>query len=148
MVSFGNLTHKNNITMDFIDYLEKVDENLIGGISYVRSTNLNILYKNNDKVTTFDSSLIFPLPESVSGKEDAVITDNFEIIYGRMSQNYNEAVLLVDAYNNLNLETLKALGYTEKDKISFDEILNKEFKIILNDDYYKRYIIHLFQILN
>lgn len=138
MVSFGNLTHKNNITMDFIDYLEKVDENLIGGISYVRSTNLNILYKNNDKVTTFDSSLIFPLPESISGKEDAVITDNFEIIYGRMSQNYNEAVLLVDAYNNLNLETLKALGYTEKDKISFDEILNKEFKIILNDDYYKK----------
>ena len=138
MVSFGNLTHKNNITMDFIDYLEKVDENLIGGISYVRSTNLNILYKNNDKVTTFDSSLIFPLPESVSGKEDAVITDNFEIIYGKMSQNYNEAVLLVDAYNNLNLETLKALGYTEKDKISFDEILNKEFKIILNDDYYKK----------
>ncbi len=138
MVSFGNLTHKNNITMDFTDYLEKVDENLIGGISYIRSTNLNILYKNNDKVTTFDSSLIFPLPESVSGKEDAVITDNFEIIYGKMSQNYNEAVLLVDAYNNLNLETLKALGYTEKDKISFDEILNKEFKIILNDDYYKK----------
>lgn len=138
LVNFGNLTHKNDITMDFVDYLEKVDKNLIGGISYGRALQLNLLYKQEKKITTLDSSLIFPLPESVDGKEDAVITDNFEIIYGKMNENYNEAVLLVDAYNNLNLETLKALGYTEKDKVSFDEILNKEFKIVLNEDYYKK----------
>lgn len=138
LVNFGNLTHKNDITMDFVDYLEKVDKNLIGGISYGRALQLNLLYKQEEKITTLDSSLIFPLPESVDGKEDAVITDNFEIIYGKMNENYNEAVLLVDAYNNLNLETLKALGYTQKDKVSFDEILNKEFKIVLNEDYYKK----------
>ena len=53
-----------------------------------------------------------------------------------MSKEYNELVLLVDANNNLNLETLKALGYTEKEKVSFNDILNKEFKVILNNDYY------------
>lgn len=138
LISYGTLTHKNNIDMNFIEYLEKVDANLIGGLSYIRSTSLNILYKDKDKITQIDSSLFFPLPESIDGKEDAVITDNFEIIYGKMSENYNEAIVLVDAYNNLNLQTLKALGYTEKDKVKFEDILNKEFKIVLNNDYYKK----------
>lgn len=138
LISYGSLTHKNNINSDYIEYLENVDSDLIGGISYGRLTNLNILYKNNDKITQFDSSYLFPLPESIEGKEDSVITDNFEIIYGKMSKNYNEVVLIVDKYNNLDLDLLKALGYSENDKVSFDDILNKEFKIVLNDEYYKK----------
>ena len=137
MISMGSLTYENKISQEYVDYLEKVDPNLIGGLMYHRMTNLNILYKNNDKITQFTSYLMSPLPESADGKEDSVITDNFEVIYGKMSKDYNELVVLVDAYNNLNLETLKALGYTEKDKVSFKELLNKEFKIILNDNYYE-----------
>ena len=136
LVANGNLVHENKITKDYINYIKNIDNNLIGGLVYNRTTNLNILYKNNDKISIFSSELLFPLPENTSGKEDSIITDNFEVIAGKMSKEYNELVLLVDANNNLNLETLKALGYTEKEKVSFNDILNKEFKVILNNDYY------------
>ena len=136
LVINGNLVHENKITKDYINYIKNIDNNLIGGLVYNRTTNLNILYKNNDKISIFPSELLFPLPENTSGKEDSIITDNFEVIAGKMSKEYNELVLLVDANNNLNLETLKVLGYTEKEKVSFNDILNKEFKVILNNDYY------------
>lgn len=136
LVINGNLVHENKITKDYINYIKNIDNNLIGGLVYNRTTNLNILYKNNDKISIFPSELLFPLPENTSGKEDSIIIDNFEVIAGKMSKEYNELVLLVDANNNLNLETLKALGYTEKEKVSFNDILNKEFKVILNNDYY------------
>ena len=136
MVALENITHNNNITLDYINYLEKVDSKLIGGISYYRATNINLLIKNN-KIVSFESSLLNSLPESIDGKEDAVITDNFEVIYGRMSQNKNELVLLIDFNNRVGKATLKALGFDENSEISFDDILNKEIKIISNNDFYK-----------
>ncbi len=137
LISFGNLTHKNNINMDYVEYIEKVNPELIGGLSYVRSTALNILYKNKDnEIAKVDSSVLFPLPESIDGREDAVMVDNFDVIYGSMSKEYNEAVLLIDKDNSLNLDTLESLGYTKNDKVPFDQFLNKELKIVLNDDYY------------
>jgi putative ABC transport system permease protein len=137
LISFGSITHKNKIDMNFMNYLEDVDSSLIGGLSYSRSTNLNLLMKDNsNKVTSIESSLLFPLPESVSGEEDAVITDNFEVIYGKMSKEYNELVLLVNANNKLDVKTLETLGYDKDAEVSFDDILGKEIKVVLNDDYY------------
>ncbi len=136
LVSYNSVTHVNKIDMDFVNYLESVDSSLIGGISYSRSTNLNLLIKNNDKIVPMESNFLFPLPESVSGKEDAVITDNFEVIYGNMSSAYNELVLLVNAKNKLDVKTLEALGYDKDDEVSFDDILGKEIKVVLNDSYY------------
>jgi len=137
LVSYGSFTHKNKLDMNFINYLENVDSSLIGGLSYSRSTNLNLLMKDaNDKVASVESSLLFPLPEYVSGHEDAVITDNFEVIYGKMSKEYNELVLLVNANNKLDVKTLETLGYDKDAEVSFDDILGKEIKVVLNDDYY------------
>ncbi len=136
MIYNNSVEHKNNITMDYMEYIENVDENLIGGMSYIRSTSLNLLTKNKDVVSQLDSSYIFPLPESLEGKEDAVITDNFEVIYGKMSEEANELILLVDSYNRIETSLLKALGYSETDKVSFDDILNKEIKVVLDEDFY------------
>ena len=136
LVVLDNITHENDITLDYVSYLEKVDSKLIGGISYYRATNINLLIKNN-KIIPFQSNLLNSLPESINGKEDAVITDNFEVIYGRMSENKNELILLIDFNNRVDKATLKALGFDESSEISFDDILNKEIKIISNNDYYK-----------
>ena len=148
LVSMESLTHKNNISLDYIKYLESVDSKLIGGISYMRSTKMNMLYKNNDKVSTIDSSLFFPLPEDTSGKEDSVITDNFEVIYGNMSKNKDELVLLVDSNNRLSIDTLKALGYSDDSKVSFKDIIGKEFKIVLNNQYYNKSDNYFIQNIN
>lgn len=140
LISLDSITHNNNINLDYVDYIEKIDQSLIGGISYTRATKLNILYKNNDRVSLIDNTnipILFPLPETKEETKDSVITNNFDLIYGQMAKENNELMLLIDTNNRLNLNLLKLLGYTEDDVVSFDEILNKEFKVILNDDFYK-----------
>lgn len=140
LLTFESITHNNKITLDYIDYLESADESYIGGISYNRATNLNILYKNDDKVTLLNSSsMLFPLPETLNGKESVIITDNFELIHGKMAEKENELLLLVDTKNRVSLDILKLLGYDKDSVISFDELLNKEFKVVLNDDFYASY---------
>ena len=140
LISVQDLVHNNNITLDYTDYLEKIDQNLIGGISYTRSTNINILYKNNGKVSLIPSiNMMAPLPEDLDGKWGSVINDNFELIYGNIAKETNELMLLIDTKNRLNADILKLLGYKDAKSVSFDEILGKEFKIVLNDDFYTKY---------
>ena len=48
-----------------------------------------------------------------------------------------EIILLVDSKNRIPESTLKMLGF-ENETISFDEIIGKEFKLVLNNEYYKK----------
>ncbi len=140
LLTLESITHNNKITLDYIEYLEDADASYIGGISYNRATNLNILYKNDEKVSLLNSSnILFPLPETLDGKESGIITDNFELIYGKMAEEENELLLLVDSKNRVSLDILKLLGYDKDSVISFDELLNKEFKVVLNDNFYASY---------
>ena len=133
-----NIIHENNITKEYVEKIEKIDSNLIGGIAYQRATNINLLAKINNKTKQIDSqSIMAPLPGTLDGEEARVMTDNFEIIYGNMSSNKEDLILLVDSKNRVSESILKALGYDGKE-INFEDIINKEFKVILNDDYYKK----------
>ncbi len=132
-----NVVHVNNITKEYMDKIESLNPELIGGISYQRGLNLNILYKIDSKVKQIDQTILSPLPTTLDGKESAVMNDNFEVIYGNTSVNKEELLLLVDSKNRVSENILKALGY-EKETVNFEEIVGKEFKIILNDDYYQK----------
>ena len=132
-----NIVHINNITKEYMDKIESINPELIGGISYQRGLSLNILSKIDGKVKQIDGTIFAPLPTTLDGKESTVMKDNFEVIYGNTSVNKEELLLLVDSKNRVSENILKALGY-EKETINFEEIVGKEFKIILNDDYYKK----------
>lgn len=132
-----NVVHMNNITKEYMDIIENINPELIGGISYQRALSLNILSKIDNKVKQVDPTVFAPLPTTLDGKESTVMKDNFEVIGGEISLNKEDILLLVDSKNRVSESILKALGY-EKDTINFDEIIGKEFKVILNDDYYKK----------
>ena len=134
------ITHYNNIDLEYVDYLEKIDNNLLGGISYMRSMSMNILHKNatTGKVSLF-TSMLFPLPETADGKKSVVIDDNFELIYGTEPKEYNELVLLIDINNGLDKSFVKDLGFDPEKPVKFEDIINHEFKIVLDDDYYTSY---------
>ena len=140
LITFNSYTHQNKIDLKYIEYIEKIDPEVIGGLAYTRATKLNVLYKNNDKVDLIDSTkILFPLPEELNNNESAVIEDNFDLIYGKMPTEYNELLLVVDTKNRVELDILKLFGYDEDSVISFEEFLNKEFKVVLNEDYYKEF---------
>ena len=131
-----SLTHKNKINEEYVDYIKNINSDYIGGVNFIRTTKFNLLYKTNN-VKLINKNILFPLPESLDGKTDTIINDNFDIIYGKMSENYNEVMLLIDSKNRLDETILKALELN--DKTDFKDIINKEFKIVLNDTMYKNY---------
>ena len=133
-----NIVHNNKITKEYVNSIKSLDSNLIGGISYQRATNLNLLTKIDGKIKQIDTSEIsFPMPSTLDNQEATVMKDNYDVIYGNFTTNKEDLTLLVDSKNRVSETILKALGYN-KENINFDEIVGKEFKLVLNDDYYKK----------
>ena len=64
-----------------------------------------------------------------------IINNNYDIVYGRLPNNYNELVLLIDKNNQVSSTISKIFN----DNLDYDNILNKEFKLILNNSYYLNY---------
>ena len=135
---FQSNAHLNKLTKEYVEYIKKTDKDLIGGINMNRATNLNILYKIDDKVKPLNSLEIFnTLPTSIDNKTSVIIEENFEAIAGEITSNKEDIYLLVDSKNRISEDILKSLGY-ENDKINFSDIIGKEFKVVKNNDYYKK----------
>lgn len=133
-----NKTHKNRLTLDYVSYIENIDNDLVGAISYVKATNFNILTKVNDKTKLINSKEVFSsLPATMDNDVSEIITDNFEAISGNITNNKEDIYLLVDSKNRINEEVLKILGF-DGEKINFNDIVGKEFKLVSNNNYYKK----------
>ena len=133
-----NLLHTNKITKEYMDIIKNIDGDLIGGLSYQRATSINLLIKLNDKVKPINSKEIMSqLPNTKDNKISKVMLDNFDTIYGEITNEKEELILLVDSKNRIPESILKTLGF-ENETVTFEELLNKEIKVVLNDDYYKK----------
>ena len=82
----------------------------------------------------------------------------YEVVAGRMPKSYNEVVLLIDENNRVTDYVLYAIGLKDQNELeqmmkdimagkevdsevvsySYDEILDLEFKYLLNTDYYEK----------
>ena len=133
-----NLMHNNKITKEYVEKIESINPNLIGGLAYQRATNINILTKIDGKIKQIDAaSIMAPIPSTLDNEEATVMKDNFDVIYGDISTEKEDLILLVDEKNRVAESILKALGLTDKE-INFKDIVGKEFKVILNNNYYKK----------
>ena len=136
------MVHQNNITKEYVDYIDKIDKNNIAGISYQKSTALNIINyskKNGYNLVDTNNSQIEPwsiLPDKIEGNKD-IIENNFDIIAGKIDYSKPGLVIEVNNKNQVFKSTLEQLGI-DSDNVSFDEIMKKELKVVLNDDYYRR----------
>jgi len=88
-----------------------------------------------------------------------LLKSQYNIISGRLPEKYNELVLIVDENNEISDYVLYSLGLKDQKEIqetmnnmmnnkeiqefkqtkySYDDILNKKYKLVLNSDYYKK----------
>ena len=95
--------------------------------------------------------------EMMDNKE--LVKSQYDIVAGRLPENYNEVVVLVDENREISDYTLYSLGlYNQKDlkemmnniqngksfeksenvSYTYDEILNLEYKLLLNTDFYEK----------
>lgn len=134
-------SHKNQITDEYVEYIKNMDRDLFSAISYKSQVNMNILKKDdNGRVSILDTSAInFSSYPEGNGQEN-YLEQNYDLLYGYYPTDKSDIVLVVDEYNRVDSDILKALGVDcEKEKnIKFDEIIGKEYKIILNDEFYKK----------
>lgn len=139
------LTHKNVITKKYIEYIDNIDVNNIAGISYQKSIGFNIISKNNNIYKLVDTKNMNTQPwtllptNSKSKNNLEVIENNYDILYGEIDDSKPGLILQVDSKNQVYMSTLKQLGFNEEDKVTFDEILNKELKVVINDEYYSEF---------
>ena len=87
---------------------------------------------------------------------EELLKTQYEVIYGTWPQNYNEVVLIVDRNNEISELAIQGLGLASEDammenvvammsdeeyvtpsyEITYEEVLNKKFKIVLEPNYY------------
>ena len=130
-------THINKIDKEYIDYIENIDQDLVSAISYYRMTNINLLADVNGKKQSISSSSInmSALPKNLG--KNTYIKDNYDLLAGKFSENKNEVVLVLDSKNRIDTTLLDSLGIDSKvKKVSYNELIGKEFKIVKNNDYY------------
>ena len=147
--SLETMIHINSIDSDYVNYIEKMDKENISAISYQYGTTLNVVTKKYDgtyglvptstnysmSTTSMTGVMGWNLyADKINGK--SMLEDNYDILAGSIDIDTPSVVIAVNSFNELDSGTLKQLGFDTSSNISFDDILNKEFKVIPNDIYY------------
>ncbi len=92
--------------------------------------------------------------------KEEILDSQYEILEGRMPENYNEVVLIVNKYNQVTDYSLYTLGILDDseltdaiqrtidgetvedinsvESIDFDDIIGTKFKLLLNTDYFEK----------
>ena len=131
------LIHKNVFTDDYLNYINNINPDYTIGISYLRTMSLNVLIKNDDKINYVNNLNLTSLPKELKENEETFLESAYDLLKGSYPKDKTEIVIAVNEKNRLEKNILEALGIdTTKEEISFDELIGKEIKIILNDDFY------------
>lgn len=118
--------HENNIDNNYLNYINKLNNNYY--ISYKYDINLPLL---TNKYKYIDISYFNMIPY----KDNDYIKENYNIIYGRNINNYNEVLLAIDENNMVEEDLLMTFGINTD--IEYNKLINTKIKIIPNDIYYK-----------
>ena len=146
-------TEPQYLSDEYISYVEKnihgntAETNLVLGISYTRLTNINV-FTHKDNVYSVSSTTNWS--ECVDNTEylESQYTTLAKIGDTGIPTKFDEVILVVDQYNRISTKILDQLnisyeeskdanGETVYKELKFDEILGKELRLILNNDYYK-----------
>ena len=138
--------HVNKITQDYVDYLSNMNNDLLSAVSYFTVTNFNLITTdngNNFKTIGTSSINLSSLPKSLNDK--SYLTDNYDLLCGSYPTSVYDVVLIVDSKNRVDKSLLNALFIdSSKEKIDYNEIVGKEFKVVNNDNYYTKITDDLF----
>ena len=146
--------HKNLYSEDalgngetFIKYIQENAKDYYSAIDFAKGYQIKALTKNtksdivdvktNGQDNSRGNTIFSVLPEDKS-----LIMNQFEIVKS-LDQSFeypkgNEVVLFTAKNNEIDKNVLKALGYSENDRVKYEDVLGKEFSIVDNNNYYTK----------
>lgn len=157
-------SHENKITQEYVDYVKKINPEYANNISYQVGAALNLIGKSNGQIKpvqfspflagtavsqaygqmqtqltsmTFMGSAVFPT--SLDKTKGNFLKSNYQLLSGTWPTKATDLVMVIDNKNSMNINTLKNLGIKIKanEKLNFNKLIGKEFRIVSNDDYYQ-----------
>lgn len=135
------MTHNNEITEDYVEYLENINPSFISGIAYTRLLTINLLKKKDDTATlvkTTNNYGFTSYPKSLDTNRPTYLEQNFDLLAGSYPSGMNDIILIVDNKNGIDKAILRAFGFNHKaGSIAFDKIIGYEVRAILNNNFYK-----------
>lgn len=144
------MLHINKIDEEYVNYIESIDKNKLNAIGYEYGTTLNVVTQKSDgtyalvptatnysmSTTSMTGVMGWSIyPESMS--KQSSLEKDYDVLAGKINDDEPGVVIAVNSRNELDKATLEQLGFDVSKNLSFDDILNKEFKVIPNDIYYK-----------
>ena len=139
--NYGN-SYSYNLTTE---YPESLDGN---SASYISSVTTTISAGGSY------TSSGYGIPTNIFHVLYGDIDQSYDLLYGHLPENKNEIVLVVDNYNAINFNTLKAMGFynandttddvlnpeleSNVEPISFDDVVGKKYKVFNNDEIYEK----------
>ncbi|MDR0197846.1 MAG: ABC transporter ATP-binding protein/permease [Oscillospiraceae bacterium] len=154
------ITHENNFTDEYMNYIEALNPSVCSSIGYMRLVGMNVLRKDDGDaapitfptlVSMYSSSVSTDEATSMSAMANMGLTSyprtvgdgknylerNYELLAGEYPTEPTDLVMIIGNSGRISVSTLSALGFdVDRETIPFDEILNTELKLITNNDYY------------
>lgn len=153
--TWNSLVIENDFGQDYIDYVDKVKENgWANSVTYSYGMQTAVIGKTvkgskttyakvNPVKTANDivggimgvSSANIGWSEMIGG-EDFILTQ-YDLIAGSFPQDKTQVILVVDSYNQVNINVLAGLGFADTQKqIAFEDIVGVKLRIVSNDEIY------------
>lgn len=135
-------SHTNTITKPYLAYIRKIDPALLDAVGYTYSVNMNILEEKDGKAVAVDTAKLNwdSYPGKLSTADGDYLNEYYDVLAGSLPKGRTDLVLVTDEYDRLDTSMLKELGIssTDGEGIDFSKIVGKKFKLIRNDEYYKK----------
>ncbi len=172
-----------NDLKSFKEYIESGKTNIYDYVSEIRykyDISLNIYKENNDDIIKVNPSTVFEnlglgddtktsmssmmamgemdsFTELTSNKE--LLNNSYELVAGKLPENYDELVLIMDKNNQVSDYALYSLGLLDQEELrnslqkimsgeaidkkevisyDYDKIIGLKYKLVLNTDYYQK----------
>ncbi len=149
-----NKMEKNNLDANFMDYLNKMDQKLLSSSVVESNANFNIYQTDGEKYFSLDSigdnnimsqifgggiqKTVIPYKNLKNHEASYIITEYYDMVAGRLPKSKDELMIEIKTDNKIDEDFAKALNI-KGDNLSYDDLLNVQFKLIFNDDYYIDY---------
>ena len=128
-------THVNDLTAEFVSYLDLMDESVYTTVQYNYGYNPQLLIEK-DGVSTTVSNWDINFISYITPEDD--LEEYYELLIGDFPQNPYEVTLFVKEGNVVDIDIIESLGFDSDSTITFDDILGTKIYIARNNDYFAK----------
>ncbi|MFA7427563.1 ATP-binding cassette domain-containing protein [Mesotoga sp.] len=133
------LIHNNNLSDEYLEYVESINPKLLSGFTYTRHVNMNLVAGYGEMAKTIDQTHVnfTSYPENLDSESPGYLETNFDLVAGSFPKKPTDLVMIVKQDNRVSKGILQALGVDyDRGIIAVEDIVGLKIKAISNNDFY------------